>query len=326
MMPYKISFRHFFILVNLLLLISGCSENQTSGFQGYIEGEYLLVSSPLAGQLEQLSVSRGDTVARGDTLFTLDQTFEQSAVNEAQQILLRAENRLADLAKGLRPSELAAIRAKLEQAKASYALSKTEFDRRTRLVEQKVIAKEQLDRTRTEMERNRASVDQLSAELETAQLGGRANEIEAARAEMEAARSKLTQAGWAVDQKKQSAPSDGLVFDTFYVQGEFVAAAHPVVSILPPANIKLRFFVPEATLSTLNIGQTVHVQVDGTNKIYKAAISYISPQPEYTPPVIYSRETRSKLVFMIEANFSPTDSPALHPGQPADVFLEVQGG
>lgn len=304
-------------------LIAGCSENNSGGFQGYIEGEYLLVSSPLAGQLKKLSVSRGIRVASGDALFTLDNSFEQAAANEAEQLLQRAENRLADLLKGQRPSELAAIRARLEQAQASLDLSKTEYQRRTKLFEQKVIPQDQLDRTRTELERNRAAVDQLDAELETAQLGARTDQIDAARADVEAARSKLAQANWTLEQKVQKAPDSGLVHDTFYVQGEFVPAAHPVVSILPPANIKIRFFVPETILGMLTAGKTVYVAVDGTNKYFQAKITYISPEAEYTPPVIYSRKTRAKLVYMIEAVFAPAEASSLHPGQPADVFLEA---
>lgn len=309
-----------------LMIATGCSENRENGFQGYIEGEYLLVSSPIGGQLHQLSVSRGDRVDKGDALFVLDRNFEQAAVNEAKQVLQRAEKRLADISKGLRPSELDAIKARLEQSKASYQLSKTEFDRQTKLVEQKVTSREQLDRTRTELERNRAAVSQLTAELETAQLGGRPDAIEAARADVEAARSKLDQAQWRYDQKKQQSPESGLVFDTFYVQGEYVPAAHPVVSILPPSNIMLRFFVPETALSSLKVGQDIYVQVDGKDQSLKAKITYISPQAEYTPPIIYSRETRSKLVFMIEANFAQAEAIRLHPGQPADVYLEKKDG
>jgi HlyD family secretion protein len=256
-------------------------------------------------------------------LFTLDQTLETAAVAEAEQGLHRAENHFANITKGLRPSEIQAIEAKLEQAKATYNLTKIEYKRREQLLEQKVIAKEVLDRTRTEMERGTAAVAQLNAELETAQLGARPDEVKTARAEIEAARQRLTQARWSLDQKKQTAPQNGRVFDTFYVEGEFIPAAHPVVSILPPGNIKIRFFVPEDRLASLEIGQKVFVQVDGTGKIYQAAASYISPQAEYTPPVIYSRESRSKLVFMVEATLTDTDASIFHPGQPADVSLEM---
>ncbi|MDW7772239.1 MAG: HlyD family efflux transporter periplasmic adaptor subunit [Desulfobulbaceae bacterium] len=320
----KSLYRHFFPALLLVgVLAAGCSENNSTSFQGYIEGEYMLVSSPLAGRLEQLSVRRGMQVNAGDVLFALDRSFEQAAVKEAEQLLRRAENRLADLLKGQRPTELDAIRARLEQAQASLDLSRTEYARRSILFEQKVVSRDQLDRTRTELERNRAAVDQLSAELETAQLGARTDQVDAAGADVEAARSKLAQLQWNLKEKVQAAQHSGFVFDTFYVNGEYVPAAHPVVSILPPGNIRVRFFVPETALSTLAKGQTVYVQVDGTDKTFAATITYISPEAEYTPPVIYSRETRSKLVFMMEADFAPAEAAALHPGQPADIFPEV---
>jgi len=304
----------------------GCTKNDGNAFQGYIEGEYLLVSSPLAGKLERLNVSRGMRIEAGTLLFSLEQTFEEAAVREAEQRLNQAQKKLDDLTKGLRPTELEQIRAKIEHAKAAYELSRMEYERRTKLFEQKVIAKDQLDRTRTELEQNRETVKQLEAELETAGLGSRPDQIEAARAEMEAARSRLAQAGWNLEQKTQKAPVDALVFDTFYVQGEFVPAAYPIVSLLPPANIRIRFFVPEEILSTLSPTQTVFVRLDGTGRTIPAKISYISPAAEYTPPVIYSRETRSKLVYRIEADFTPDDAAALNPGQPVDVFLEAPHG
>ncbi|NOX80435.1 MAG: HlyD family efflux transporter periplasmic adaptor subunit [Deltaproteobacteria bacterium] len=302
-----------------VLIITGCTKEHPVSFQGYVEGEYLRVSSPIAGQLVSLAVSRGMRVARGDPLFSLDRTYEAAALAAAQQGLLRAKNRLADLAKGLRPTELAAIKAKRAQAQAAYNLSRIEFERRKTLWRQNVIAREALDRTRTDMERKAAALAQLDAELQTARLGARVDEIKAARADVRAAREHVRQARWRLEEKSQTAPQAGLVFDTFYVTGEFVPAAHPVVSILPPGNIKIRFFVPEKVLGTLALGQKVSVRFDGAAKPYQAIISYISPRAEYTPPVIYSLETRSHLIFMIEARLAPKDAVALHPGQPVDV-------
>lgn len=312
------------MLLSITCLVNaGCKEQQQDYFQGYVEGEYLHVSSPIGGKLETLSVARGKTVAANDILFTLDHTLETAAVAEAEQGLHRAENNLANITKGLRPSEIQAIEAKLEQAQVTSNLARIEYTRREQLLQQKVVAKETMDRSRTDMERSAATVAQLNAELETARLGARPDEVAAARNEVESARQRLTQAHWSLDQKRQTAPQSGRVFDTFYVEGEFVPAAHPIVSILTPGNIKIRFFIPEERFSSLAMGQQVFVQVDGTEKIYQASISYISPQSEYTPPVIYSRKTRSKLVFMIEATLPPTDAAALHPGQPADVSLEM---
>lgn len=304
------------------LFIPGCSNGPSDYFQGYVEGEYLYVSSPLAGRLETLSVSRGAAVSAGQPLFVLEQEFELAAVAEAEQNLRQAENRLADLRKGQRPSEIAALEAKLAQARAAAGLAATEYARRDILLKQKAIATEQYDRSRTEKERSEALVSQLAAELATARLGARIDQVEAAQAAVAAARERLTQGRWALGQKQLTAPQGGLVFDTYYVQGEFVPATRPVLSILPPANILVRFFVPEEVVSTLAPGRKISVHLDGSDKPYPATISYISPQAEYTPPVIYSRETRSHLVYLVEARPAAEDAPALHPGQPVEVRLE----
>jgi HlyD family secretion protein len=166
-----------------------------------------------------------------------------------------------------------------------------------------------------------ARVTSLKADLETARLGGRADEIKAAEAEVGAARASLERAQWALRQKRQVAPANAWVQDTLYREGEFVGAASPVVSLLPPANIKVRFFVPEGQLATIQPGRTVEVSLDGRPGPLRAVVNYVSPQAEFTPPVIYSKESRAKLVFMVEAVFGPGESRELRPGQPAEVRL-----
>jgi hypothetical protein len=129
----------------------------------------------------------------------------------------------------------------------------------------------------------------------------------------------LARAEWDLAQKHQKAPHSGLVFDTLYRPGEWVPAGHPVVVLLPPPNIKVRAFVPETWVGALKVGQGVRVFVDGVPDAFPGTLSYISPRAEYTPPVIYSRESRAKLVFLIEARFDPRVAVSLHPGQPVDI-------
>jgi HlyD family secretion protein len=106
-----------------------------------------------------------------------------------------------------------------------------------------------------------------------------------------------------------------------YRSGEWVPAGSPVVRMLPPENIKVRFFVPEAVLSSLSLGHKVAIRCDSCAADISASIRYISNQAEYTPPIIYSNDTRSKFVFMVEARPQPADAVKLHPGQPVQVSL-----
>jgi HlyD family secretion protein len=303
-----------------LLWQAGCARPAPPGWQGYLEGDFVYVAAPLAGQLEKLAVLKGTRVETGALLFTLEQSAEVSTLRESAERLRQSQARLADLGKGQRPSELAALEARLAQAQANAELSAREFARATQLHNTTVLSDDDYDRTRLNHEANVKLVAETSAQLTTAQLGGRADVVAAAQADAAAAQAALDRAGWSVAQKSQSAPRAALVYDTLYREGEFIPAGAPVVSLLPPGNIKARFYVPEADFAALKAGDRVHIGITGRAPL-EARVSYLSPQPEYTPPVLYNRENRSKLVFLVEALFDPAAARDLHPGQPVDVTL-----
>ena len=126
---------------------------------------------------------------------------------------------------------------------------------------------------------------------------------------MKAAQAALAQANWKLEQKSVAAPVTGLVQDTFFVLGEWVPAGRPVVSLLPPGNVKARFYVPEPALSSVRIGAPLEIRCDGCQPI-EARVSYVSSQAEYTPPVLYSKESRSKLLFLVEARLPQAQTPS----------------
>ncbi|MET0733688.1 MAG: HlyD family efflux transporter periplasmic adaptor subunit, partial [Casimicrobiaceae bacterium] len=211
-------------------------------------------------------------------------------------------------------------RAQLAQAQAALKQSEADLGRAQKLVADKFLPPQRLDETLAKRDSDRARVAELSAQVALANLPARADEIAAARAEVKAATDALAQAQWRVDQKTQTAPVGGLVNDTYYREGEWVGAGAPVVSMLPPSNVKIRFYVPEPRLASLRLGASVTVRCDGCAQSVAANVSFIAPQAEYTPPVIYSRENRAKLVFMVEARPDATNA-ALHPGLPVEVLL-----
>jgi HlyD family secretion protein len=309
-------------VVLLLLLLSACDRRHEGLYHGYVEGDFVYVAAPLAGELVALNVERGRRVQAGEALFTLERDFEQAAVAEAAAEVRRAEQNLADLEKGRRPTELAALRASLQSAIERRDLSRTGFVRRDELFSEKVISEEEFEEARTALRRDRAEVERLENELATARLGGREDVIAAAASAAAAARQGLEQTRWTLTQKSRSSPVGGLVFDTFYEVGEQVPAGGPVVSLLPPENIKIRFFVPEPVVGALSPGQQVRVSFDGAGRDYPAVIRFISPEAEYTPPVIFSRQTRAKLVFLVEAHPAPEEYSVFRPGQPVDVRIE----
>ncbi len=305
----------------LCLVLADCGGEGDTMLQGYVEGEYLRVASPISGQLTSLVVARGVTVRRGDPLFALEHDSETAAVRQAEGQVGQAEAQHRNLLTGKRQEEIDAIRAQLAQAEAGLLLSESNLLRQEALVRDRFVSREAGDTARMARDRDRARVTELRAQLATATLSARPDEIRAAQAATKVARETLVQAQWRLDQKTLQAPQDARVVDTLYVQGEWVSAGSPVVTLLPPANIKVRFFVPERLLGSITMGQGVSISCDACGEPIPAPITFIAPQAEYTPPVIYSRESRSKLVFLLEARPTPANAVKLHPGQPVEVRL-----
>jgi HlyD family secretion protein len=143
--------------------------------------------------------------------------------------------------------------------------------------------------------------------------------LDDAEAALRTAQARLNSAQTRLTRRKMFSPVAGSVQQIYYRGGELVPAGKPIVAILPPNNLKVRFFVNEATLPKLQIGQPITVSCDGCARDITAKISFIARSSEFTPPVIYSMEERSKLVFMIEAR---TETPEhLRVGQPVSVKL-----
>ncbi len=308
-------------LLAALALLAGCQPKGPPVFQGYIEGEFVYVAGKIAGRLDVLPVARGDLVSAGQTLYVLEHAYEAQGVALAEADLRQAEDTLRDRQKGLRPEEIDQLLADLRRAEAEHALSSLEYDRRVKLYGQSVIAKEELDTSRTTHARDKQQVKSLEAKLATGKLPSRVDQVRAAQAAVDAARAALEQARWNLGQMSQPAGVAGLVYDVLHYPGEWVAAGAPVVTLLPPQNVKVRFFVPEAVAAGLAVGREIRVAADGAQPVV-AHITYIAPTVEYTPPVIYSQGFREKLVIMVEGRFAPETAARLHPGQPVDVSLE----
>lgn len=304
------------------LLLAGCSPHKTDAYQGYVEGDYVLLASPYAGTLQALNVARGQSVEKDAALFTLEQVNEAAEKREAEEKLRAAQAKLENLRKGSRAPELDALLAEAAQAQAARKLSEEQYKRNKELFDSGFISSAGLDEAKANLARDRARAEQAQAQIRVAkQSVGRSGEIAGAQADIDAARAVVAQADWKLAQKAQRAPQAALVQDTFFVQGEWVPAGKPVVSLLPPQNIKVRFFVPEPVVGQLHTGQSVKVSCDGCGAPIAATISFVSPNTEFTPPVIYSKESRAKLVFMIEARPAAADAVKLKPGQPVDVAL-----
>lgn len=308
------------LLILSSLALAACSPAPSTGWSGYAEGETLYLAAPVAGRLRELGVRSGDTVAAQQPLFSLEDSLERAADAEAQARALSAEAQARNSDKGRRRQELAVTEAQLRQARTQADLASSELSRQQQLLAQGFVQRARVDDATLVLRQAEARVAELDAALQSARLPAREDERAAAQALARAAESGRAQTDWRLQQKAQRAPQPGVVTDVFFRPGEWVNAGAPVIALLPADQRKARFFVPEGQLGSLKLGQTVNLSCDGCGAPIAARISYVSPQAEFTPPVIYSNAQRSKLVFMVEARPDKAeDAVRLHPGQPLDV-------
>ncbi|EKZ99552.1 MULTISPECIES: HlyD family secretion protein [Cupriavidus] len=311
--------RHAWSLLLMATTLAACSNDKAVSWQGYVEGEFVSVASPFAGRLEKLSVDRGQQVADGAPLFVLESDDERAARQQAAEQLRAAEAQLADIQIGKRPVEVAVTQAQLSQAQAQAQRSAAQRRRDEAQFEIGGVSRQQLDDSRATADADAARVRELQRDIDVARLPGRKDQLAAQSAQVDAARAALAQAEWKLSRKFVNATVPGLVYDVPFRPGEWVPAGSTVVRMLPAANVKVRFYVPETVVGALKNGQAVHIRCDGCAAPVAAKITYISNEAEFTPPVIYSNETRRKLVFLIEARPDPAEAPKLRPGQPVEV-------
>ena len=269
-----------FLLLAGLCTLVACKEQAT--YQGYVEGQFRYMASPYAGILKQLLVDRGDAVAAGQVLFVLDPLPEQDALVAAQE-------------------KLKAIQQQIQQKMADETLATLTYQRQKKLFAQQGISAQQLDDSAAHL-----TVTQASRF--------------AAQNDLAAQQAVLRQTRWSSEQKTVFSPIASVVFDTYFLPGELVSAYTPVLSLLAAPDIKIVFFIPEVSLSRLKQHDKLYLHCDGCPHGLSAHVSFISPSAEYTPPVIYSNETRANLVFRVEAR-PDQDSKRFHPGQPITVNL-----
>ena len=303
------------------LALAACAPAGEAPLTGYIEGEYVRVAAPFAGTLQQLSVRRGAQVAAGAPLFALERENETAARREAAERLMGAEARLANLQTGKRPPEIETVAQQLQQARAARDLSAANLKRQQQLLASGFVSMAVVDDASAQLKRDEAHVAEMTASVTTTKMPARDAEIRAAEADARAAREVVAQSDWRLSQRAVAAPATGLVNDTYYTVGDFVPAGSPVVSLLPPGNVKARFYIPEPLLARIHAGVEVKLTCDACGAPISATVDYVSNRAEYTPPVLYSKENRGKLVFLVEARPATAEAAKLKPGQPVDVTL-----
>jgi len=307
----------------LALALTACGNASNGRMQGWVEADFVFVGPDEAGRVEALHVREGDTVTTGALLFAVDAALQEADVHTASAQVAEARARLARLESAQqRKEEVAVLQAQERRAESAVALSTSELERQQTLASKGIAAQAQLDIAKANSNRDKAALEEVRRQIAVAQMSSREEDIAAARQSLAAAQAREAAAKTKLGRRGLASPVSGVVQQVYYRPGEMVPAGRPVVSILPPGNIKVRFFVGEPMLPKVAIGDVVEVTCDGCREPIPARVSFIARSAEYTPPVIYSLEERNKLVFMVEAR---TDKPeSLRVGQPVNVALSAK--
>ena len=282
---------------------------------GYVEGEPLYFAAPVAGTVKSVAVVRGQDVATGQALFVIDPAQVRAQGDQARAEAVAASAQADDARKGQRPSELAVFEANIAAAEARARDARADLRRIEPLVRQGWYAPARLDDVRAAADAAEAQARAARKQRDTAALGARADQVRAADARVTQARAAVTGADARLSDLSPVAPQTARVEDVYFHPGEWAPANQPILSLLPDDRIKVRFFVPERQISVYRVGRTVRFACDGCAKDLTARIEFVAPRPEFTPPVIYSREARDRLVYLVEAR----PAVRLNPGQPVDV-------
>ncbi len=288
------------------------------GWLGYVEGEAIEIAASVSGTLARLDVTRGGQVIAGQPLFSLNAISSDAEIRRLEAQLAQAQAQRADLGKSRqRPAELGVARAQQAAARAEVVRTRRDYQRISTLAARGFATKVQLDASRAAMQSAEASLQQALASEASGELAGREDQIAAADAAVAAAQAALDAQRRRGNEIAPLAPAGALVEQTYFNPGEWVPANSPVVRLLEPGRVKIRFYAPEDAIAALKPGTRVTVSCDGCGS-FSATVRYVSPQAEFTPPVIYSERARSKLVFLVEAT-PDTGLARLRPGLPVEV-------
>ncbi|MDC7695515.1 HlyD family efflux transporter periplasmic adaptor subunit [Asticcacaulis sp. DXS10W] len=305
-------------LLCLPLVLSACAREEAGHYTGYVEAQSVAVAAPQSGWLTQVYVDDGAAVSEGQPLFTLDATQQQQALSGAESQRRAAEATASDLSKGAREVDIAPLLKERDQARASLDLARSEEARYARLAPQGYVSQAKLDQLKATRQAAEANVAAIERNIEARRQAARTDQLAAAQAQAQAAGAEVAQAQWVLDERAVNARLSGQVERRLREAGEFVAAGTPVLSVYPKGREFVRFYVPQGDLPKIKVGQSIRLSCDGCQE-QTAKVRYVSPEAEFTPPVIYSVRERKKLVFLIEA--TPQKPNALKAGQPVDVAL-----
>jgi HlyD family secretion protein len=313
----------------LTLFFAGCREGDdgsTIRLNGRIEAPMVDLAPKVAGRVLEVKVREGDRVKAGDLLVTLDLGETTLSVERDRDALGSAEARLEDLKAGSRSQEVASAEADLADKRAAVDFARKEVARQESLMAKKVGIPRDLDRAKTELARAQATLKVSGERLALAREGSRRYQTEQARSDVKRARTVVKQSETVAREAEIRAPADGVILHRMAEPGLLLAGGQVAVTMAFADRLYVRAFIPEAKLGRVKQGQPAEVSVDSfPGKFFPARVTEISPDAEFTPKAVETREERVNLVYAAKIDLDGGWGVPLVPGQPAEVTIDGAG-
>jgi len=304
----------------MALLLASCgSEQPDNVLQGYVEGRQVHLAPRANGIVTALYVTEGDQVVAGSVLFSVDSERAQAQLEKSFAAAAAAKARLTNLSKGGRPEEIRAAREALNETQANLTLAEQAYTRSKALVEGGVSAVARLDQDRAVLQVARARLSEAQSRLALILLPAREDLITAAQRDVEALNTAIARAELDLKDRSIPAPVSGRIETIYRRVGEVAGPTQPVLALLSPDQMRIRFFVPEPMLPRVHHGSIVSIHCDNCAHDLRGEVVYISNQAEFTPPIIFTEKERAKLVYLVEVR--PDQPEQFLNGQPVHVTL-----
>ncbi|MEI6056838.1 MAG: HlyD family efflux transporter periplasmic adaptor subunit [Lentisphaerota bacterium] len=311
----------YFSFLLLILTFTSCEKAKNDNLStGYIDADYVYISAPSSDKIKDLYVKKGSLIKAGDKLFELESYKATAFLGANENLDMALQNYIADMKKGARPEDIKQWQCGAYAIKEMIILTKLLTEMYSFLSVKNAAADQYFWYARQLQYSFIAFSKVIEAHIDYMKLPERPDKIAAFEMADNAIKSMIPYNKYQLQETTQLSPCNALVFDIFYRKGELVQAGKPVIMLLPDDNLKVVFYVNASNIKKIKLGENVKVYFSEESKEFiPAQINYISPNVQYTDPLIYSLKHNDKLIYMVEAKFAPEDKLSLHPGEVVSV-------
>jgi HlyD family secretion protein len=309
------------------IFIYGCGGDNNPNLieaSGNIEATNVIVSSKVNGEIEKILYDEGQFVSEGDTVMTIDHETLQLQLDQAEAAVEAARAQLNLLRKGARKEDINQAEEGVKQAQVNFNLAQKDKERMENLYKSNSISQNQYDNAMAKFELAQAQLKSAKENLAKLKNFARPEEIQQAEANLDRQTAAAKLLKKSINDSYVQSPINGVIVDKFFEKGETVTQMSSLFKVSDLRMVDLVIYVSEEELGKVKLGQKADVSVDAfPDKSYSGKVIYISPEAEFTPKNIQTKDERTKLVFAVKIRI---DNPKyeLKPGMPADASVHVK--